>query len=105
MVRAATKRVGKKCLLIFAIYLLFSMGAVAYDYHDTDTSTSPVCPICFVYSSLSSAVGQATFIPPADANSLCLDLVEGAEPSWRATWSSCTCYRGPPRQDSFLTHI
>jgi hypothetical protein len=53
-----------KCLLFFAMNLLLSTIAVAYDYHDA--SESDTCPICSMHSFLSSAVGQASVVPQID---------------------------------------
>ena len=98
-----TNTLRTRCLLFFAVYLLLSIIAVAYDYHDS--SQSKTCPICFMGSSLSSAVGPASFVPPIPDHPLSLILVERTEPLWSAIFTSDVPYRGPPpREGSFFTH-
>lgn len=99
-----TKTVRTRRLLLFAVYLLFSMIAVAFDYHDP--SQSNTCPICFMLSSLSSGVGQASFVPQIDSHPLSLILVERTEPLWSVVFTSDVPYRGPPSPEGFfLPHL
>ena len=65
-----TKTVRTRRLLFFAVYLSLSIFAVAYDYHDP--SQSNTCPICLMHSSLSSGVGQASFVPQIEGCPPCL---------------------------------
>ncbi len=88
------KTARTKCPLFFAVCLLLSTIAVAYDYHDA--CQSETCPVCFTHSSLSSAVGQTSFVPHIDDHPLCLTLVERTEPLWSAVFTSGVSYRGPP---------
>ena len=81
-------------LLFFSLYLFFSIVAVAYDYHDP--SYSKICPLCFMRSSLSSAVGQAIFVPQVDDQPQCLILAERSEPRPGAAFTPGVPYRGPP---------
>ncbi len=99
-----TRTVRTRCLLFFALYLLLSMIAVAYDYHDP--SQNNTCPLCFMRSSLSSAAGQASFVPQIDGHPLCLILVERTKPFWSTVFTSGVPYRGPPSPEgSFLPHL
>ena len=99
-----TNTVRTRCLLFFAVYLFLSVVAVAYDYHDS--SQSKTCPICFMGSSLSSAVGPASFVPPIPDRPLSLILVERTEPLRSAVLTSGVSYRGPPpRQGSTFARL
>jgi hypothetical protein len=98
------KTVRMKCLVFFAAYVLFSAVAVAYDHHDQVQSTT--CPICFMRSSLSSAVTQTGFAPHIDNHPLRITSVERIGVFWNKVCTFAVCYRGPPLpQDSFAAHL
>lgn len=99
-----TKTVRAACLLFFALYLLFSIIAVAYDYHDP--SHSKARSYRFMRRSLWSVVGPASFVPQVDDHPLCLVLVETREPLRSAVFTPGVPYRGPPlREGSFLPRL
>jgi hypothetical protein len=61
----------KGALFLFALYLFFAMAAVAFDPHGA--LPSKTCAICFLGTSLSSAINQSYVIPKVfydEANSL-----------------------------------
>jgi hypothetical protein len=89
-----TAAVRTRCLLFFAPYLLFSILTLAYDYYDPGDSDT--CPFSVLASSLSSAVGQASVVPPVDDHPLCFIPVESGEPLWSAVFIPRVSYRGPP---------
>jgi hypothetical protein len=88
------KKIRMRFLLFFAIYVSLSTIAVARDYNDP--SQSKTCPICFMRSSLASAVGEVTLVLQVDDHPFCLGLREKAEPFWSAACVSGVSYRGPP---------
>ncbi len=80
--------------LLFAVYLLCSVFAVAFDY---DRATpSKTCAICFMNNSLSSAVSETPVTPEIDLRKEYLSLGEEISPFNGSAISSGLSYRGPP---------
>jgi len=83
-------------LLFFVVYLLFSVLAVAYDYHNP--SETKFCPLCFMRGSLSSTMVEACFVPPIDDQPIWHGLRECKEPFGSLDCTIFVWYRGPPEE-------
>jgi len=86
----------KILLLFFAAYFVCSVFAVAFDL---DRATpSKTCAICFMNSSLSSAVGQAFVVAEIDLKQEYTHIFEKIAFVNTSVSYSGISYRGPPPQ-------
>ena len=91
-IKPAHKRIF---FLLFAAYLLCSVLVVAFD-RDRVTP-SKTCAICFMNSSLSSAVGQAHVVAEIDLKKAYIRLSEETSRLSSSIIFSGLLYRGPPQ--------
>jgi hypothetical protein len=92
--------IHKKLLFVFALYLLFSVVAVAFDHHGP--APEKQCLICAMAWSLSSAVAQSGFIPEVQFTVHPACVTAEARSFHTFVMSSCMSYRGPPPEPILL---
>jgi hypothetical protein len=88
----------KLLLFCLATCMLFSVIAVAYDYHDP--SRSKTCPLCFMRGSLSTSLVQVCFLLQHDDHPSPHYVEEWIGPCWRLVGLSFVSFRGPPEEPS-----
>lgn len=92
--RPFLKSIQKPLLLFFAVYVLFSVAAVAFD---PDRATpSRTCAICFMNNSLSSSLAQVQVLPLMDLIKRYEVLAEEIHCFNGSIVFTGLLYRGPP---------
>ena len=94
------KPLHKKLLVLFAVYLLFSVIIVAFDHHGPVPDKK--CAICSMGSSLFSAIHQSSAVPEIVCNGQYLGMVDHTEHLAASVAFSDIVYRGPPRTATTL---
>lgn len=88
------KSIRKPLLLFFAVYVLFSVAAVAFD---PDRATpSRTCAICFMNNSLSSSLNHVQVLPMMDLTKRYEVLAEEVHCYNASVVFTGLFYRGPP---------
>jgi hypothetical protein len=90
----------RRLLFIFSLYLFFAVTMVAFDPHGAIPSKT--CAICFMGSSLSSAVGQAHVTGEVYCDRQYVRLAEEICRVCCLNPFSAVSYRGPPLPSASL---
>ena len=92
--RSFLRSIRKPLLLFFAVYVFFSVAAVAFD---PDRATpSRTCAICFMNNSLSSSLNQVHVLPTMDLTRRYEVLAEEVHCFNGSIVFTGLLYRGPP---------